>query len=341
MARLALDAMGGDHAPHATVAGALLALAELDAVHTIQLVGRTSVIEGKLGELLGGEFAHVNGSRGRVQVIEAPDVVEMSDKASLVLRRPNSSMATGLRLQAEGKSDAFVSAGNTGAQMAASKALLELHPGLTRPAISTIFPTALRPIVVLDSGANVDCSAHELVQFARLGAVYAEDLLGRENPSVGLLSVGEEAEKGNAVVKEANQLLQQAGLNFQGNVEGRDLARGASERGPIDVVVCDGFVGNVLLKFYEALAPVLIGMVAEGAGLDRAQLKSAFKHLDYTEYGGAPLLGVQGVSIISHGSSSPIAIKNALGVAARAVESKMNSHIGRRLAEAAPERAPL
>ena len=336
MARLALDAMGGDHAPHATVAGALLALDELDPVHTIQLVGRSAVVEAKLAELLGGEFAHVDGARGRLQVIEAPDVVEMSDRASLVLRRPNSSMSLGLRLQAEGQSDAFVSAGNTGAQMAASKALLDLHPGLTRPAISTIFPTAANPVVVLDSGANVDCSAEELVQFARLGAVYAEDLLGRANPSIGLLSIGEEAEKGNAVVKEANQLLQQAGLNFQGNVEGRDVARGASERGPIDVVICDGFVGNVLLKFYEALAPVLIGMVAEGAGIERERLASTFKHLDYNQYGGAPLLGVQGVSIISHGSSSPVAIKNALGVAARAVESGMNSHIGRRLAEAAP-----
>jgi glycerol-3-phosphate acyltransferase PlsX len=190
-------------------------------------------------------------------------------------------------------------------------------------------------VVVLDSGANVDCSAQELVQFARLGVVYAEDLLGRQNPSLGLLSVGEEAEKGNAVVKEANQLLQRAGLNFQGNVEGRDIARGASERGPLDVVVCDGFVGNVLLKFYEALAPVLLTMIAEGAGLERAQLASTFKHLDYNQYGGAPLLGVQGVSIISHGSSSPEAIKNALGVAARAVEAGMDEHIGRRLAEGA------
>jgi glycerol-3-phosphate acyltransferase PlsX len=335
LARIALDAMGGDHAPHATVAGALLALGELDPAHTIQLVGRTEVIERELAALLDGEFTHADGARGRVQVVDAPDVVEMSDRASVVLRRPNSSMALGLRLQAEGKSDAFVSAGNTGAQMAASKALLELHAGLTRPAISTMFPTAGNPVVVLDSGANVDCSAQELVQFARLGVVYAEDLLGRQNPSLGLLSVGEEAEKGNAVVKEANQLLQRAGLNFQGNVEGRDIARGASERGPLDVVVCDGFVGNVLLKFYEALAPVLLTMIAEGAGLERAQLASTFKHLDYNQYGGAPLLGVQGVSIISHGSSSPEAIKNALGVAARAVEAGMDEHIGRRLAEGA------
>jgi glycerol-3-phosphate acyltransferase PlsX len=323
------------------VAGALLALGELDAAHTIQLVGRASVIEATLAELLAGEFATLDGARGRVQVVDAPDVIEMSDRASLVLRRPNSSMSLGLRMQAEGRSDAFVSAGNTGAQMAASKALLDLHPGLTRPAISTIFPTAANPVVVLDSGANVDCSAQELVQFARLGAVYAEDLLGRPDPSVGLLSIGEEAEKGNAVVKEANQLLQDAaGINFHGNVEGRDLARGASDRGPIDVVICDGFVGNVLLKFYEALAPVLITMVADGAGIDRALLAGTFKHLDYNQYGGAPLLGVRGVSIISHGSSTPVAIKNALGVAARAVETEMNTHIGRRLADARPSRPP-
>jgi glycerol-3-phosphate acyltransferase PlsX len=236
-------------------------------------------------------------------------------------------------LQREGKSDGFVSAGNTGAQMAASAVMLKLHPGLERPAIATIFPTARQPIVVLDSGANVDCGAGELVQFARLGAVYAEDILGRVNPSIGLLSIGEEAEKGNAVVKEANRLLQDAGLNFQGNVEGRDIPRGASDRGPIDVVVCDGFVGNVLLKFYEAIAPTFVGMLAEGAGLDPQSLAGSLKHLDYSEYGGAPLLGVRGVSIICHGSSKSKAIKNGVKVALRAVESRMNDHIGRRLAE--------
>lgn len=338
MARIALDAMGGDFAPHATVAGALLAIGELDPAHTIQLVGRTADVERELAGLLTGEFAQLNGARDRLELIDAADVITMSERASLVLRRPNSSMSVGLRLQVDRRSDAFVSAGNTGAQMAASKALLDLHAGLTRPAIGTIFPTALAPVVVLDSGANVDCSAEELVQFARLGSVYAEDLLGRSNPSIGLLSIGEEAEKGSAVVKEANRLLQQAGLNFQGNVEGRDVARGASDRGVVDVVVCDGFVGNVLLKFYEAIAPMLIGMVADGSGIAREELTATFKHLDYNQYGGAPLLGVQGVSIISHGKSSPEAIKNALSVAVRAVESGMNEHIGRRLAEAPADR---
>jgi len=335
LARIALDAMGGDFAPRATVAGALHALRELDAAHTVQLVGRATVIERELDTLLAGELAPLAPERHRVAVVDAPDVIEMTDRPTAVLKLPHSSMAVGIRLQRDGQSDAFVSAGNTGAQMAASYAILKLHGDLKRPAIGTIFPTARQPIVVLDSGANVDCSAEELVNFARLGAVYAEDILGRANPSIGLLSIGEEAEKGNSVVKEANQLLRDSGLNFQGNVEGRDIPQGASDRGPIDVVVCDGFVGNVLLKFYEAIAPVLITMVAKGAGVEPEKLQDAFKHLDYSNYGGAPLLGVRGVSIISHGKSSPRAIKNAIQVALRAVESRMDEHIGRRLGEAA------
>src|SRR4029078_11538361 len=201
--------------------------------------------------------------------------------AAAVRGKPNSSMLVGLKLQADGQSDAFVSAGNTGAQMAASMVVLRLHAGLKRPAIATVFPTARKPVVVLDSGANVDCSADELAQFARLGVVCAEDILGRDNPSVGLLSIGEEPEKGNAVVKEANQLLGQADINFQGNVEGRDLPKGESDRGRIDVVVCDGFVGNVLLKFYESLAPVLLSLVANAAGIDKKQLLGAVKQLDF------------------------------------------------------------
>lgn len=333
MARIALDAMGGDFAPHAPVAGALLALEELGPEHTIVLVGRTDVVRAQLDELLAGDFVHLaDAARDRIEISDAPEVVEMTDKPSAALRgKPNSSMVLGLKLHAEGKADAFVSAGNTGAQMAASTVMLRLHPGLTRPAIGTLFPTATQPVVVLDSGANVDCTAQELVQFARLGAVYAEDMLGRANPVVGLLSIGEEPEKGNAAVKEANVLLRTAGLNFQGNVEGRDLPMGASDRGPFDVVVCDGFVGNALLKFYEAVAPLIVGMVGKHAGLERQQLAAAFKHLDYSEHGGAPLLGVKGVSIISHGKSSPRAIMNACKVAVRAVEARLSEHTGRRL----------
>lgn len=334
MARIALDAMGGDFAPRATVAGALHAIAELDPQHTIQLVGRTAVVEAELRTLLDGEFAG-QAARGvrrdRFEIVDAPDVIEMADKPGTAVRgKPNSSMIVGLRMQAEGRSDGFVSAGNTGAQMAASMIILKLHAGLKRPAIATLFPTSREPVVVLDSGANVDCSADELAQFARLGSVYAEDILGRENPAVGLLNIGEEPEKGNSVVKEAHVLLGAAGLHFLGNVEGRDLPAGRCDRGPIDVVVCDGFVGNIVLKLYEGIAPMMFGLLQK-AGIDGPRLSAALKDLDYSEYGGAPLLGVRGVSIISHGKSSPRAIKNALKVAVRAVESQLDEHIGRRL----------
>ena len=326
--------MGGDFAPQATVAGALLALSELPSDHTIQLVGRTAVVSEQLDTLLADpQYAPMRPHRERITIVEAPDVIEMTDKPGAAVRgKPNSSMILGLKLQAEGKSDAFVSAGNTGAQMAASMVVLRLHASLKRPAIATVFPTSRKPVVVLDSGANVDCAADELVQFARLGTVYAEDILGRENPAIGLLSIGEEPEKGNTVVKEAHQLLQSAGLNFVGNVEGRDLPTGQCDRGPIDVVVCDGFVGNVVLKFYEAIAPFIIGLLA-GAGIDKRTMMSALKDLDYSEHGGAPLLGVNGVSIISHGKSSPRAIMNAIKVGVRAIDSRMNEHIGRRLRE--------
>jgi glycerol-3-phosphate acyltransferase PlsX len=333
LARIALDAMGGDLGPQATVAGALLALAELDPAHTIQLVGITAVVEAQLRALLDGELSAHADQRERITLVEAPDVIEMTDKPSAAVRgKPNSSMAIGLKLQVEGESDAFVSAGNTGAQMAASMVLLRLHAGLKRPAIVTLFPSAKQPVAVLDSGANVDCSAEELVQFARLGATYAHCVLARENPAVGLLNIGEEAEKGNLVSKEAYQLLQTSDLNFIGNVEGRDLPAGGSERGPVDVVVCDGFVGNVVLKFYEAIAPFMIGTLRK-AGVSGEQLEKGLRHLDYSEYGGAPLLGVNGVSIISHGKSSPRAIMNAIKVAVRAIDSRMNEHIGRRLRE--------
>ncbi len=323
--------MGGDFAPIAPVGGALLALAELGVEHRIQLVGRAADVNAALDNALAHDYAALRALRARIDVIDAPDVIGMAEKPTAVMRRPNSSMAVGLRRQAEGDADAFVSAGNTGAQMAASVQLLGLHGGLKRPAIGTIFPTASHTVLVLDSGANVDCSPEELVHFARLGLVYAEDILGRTNPVVGLLSIGEEPEKGNAAVKEAHQMLAQSGLNFIGNIEGRDVAAGRCDRGSFDVVVCDGFTGNVILKFYEGLAPTLIGMIAKSTQTDPHELMKGLAHLDYSNYGGAPLLGVKGVSIIAHGSSSPRAIKNAVNVAVRAAESKMSEHIGRRL----------
>ncbi|HET9424706.1 MAG TPA: phosphate acyltransferase PlsX [Gemmatimonadaceae bacterium] len=331
MARIALDAMGGDFAPQATVSGALLALGELDAAHTIQLVGQTAIIEAELTRQLDGEHKALASHRPRISIVEAPEVIGADEKPGAAIRgKQNSSMVVGLKLQAGGQSDAFVSAGNTGAQMAASVVVFRLHTGLKRPAIATILPTAKQPIVLLDSGANVDCGPEELTQFAWLGSIYAEDILGRANPVVGLLNIGEEPEKGNVAAKEAHQLLTTSGVNFIGNVEGRDLPVGACDRGPFDVVVCDGFVGNVVLKFYEAIAPAMMGTLVK-AGIDQKQLGAALAHLDYSQYGGAPLLGVRGISIISHGKSSPKALKNALKVAVRAVESRMDEHIGRRL----------
>ena len=339
MARIALDAMGGDFAPQATVAGALLALAELDPAHSIQLVGRTAVVEAQLRVLLEGELAVHAKHRDRLSVIEAPDVIEMADKPSAAVRgKPNSSMAVGLRLQPDGLSDAFVSAGSTGAQMAASMVLLRLHAGLKRPAIATFFPSSRKTVVVLDSGANVDCSPEELVQFARLGATYAECVMRRINPAVGLLSIGEEPEKGNAASKEAHQLLLRSGLNFIGNVEGCDLPAGGPEHSAVDVVVCDGFVGNVLLKFYEGIAPLMVDTLQK-AGFSADDIRAGLKHLDYSEHGGAPLLGVKGVSIIAHGKSSPRAIKNAVKAAVQAVTSGMNEQIGQRLGLAAENAA--
>ena len=329
--------MGGDFAPKAAIAGAILALQELDPAHIVQLVGQTAVIESQLASLLAGELSQASAVRDRLTIVEAPDIIAMSEKPTAALRKkPNSSMVVGLKMQVDGKSDAFVSAGNTGAQMASSAMLLKLQPGLTRPAIATVFPTARNPVIVLDSGANVDCSTKELLQFAWLGAVYAECIFGRSNPSIGLLSIGEEPEKGNAVVKEAHVLFQKAGFNFHGNLEGRDLPAGASDRGPFDVVICDGFVGNVVLKFYEAVAPMIVRVLSEHPGINAEHVKSALSIFDSTNYGGAPLLGVRGVSIICHGNSPPRAIKNAIKVAVRAVETRMNDLIGEKLQAAAP-----
>ncbi len=337
MTRIALDAMGGDFAPLAPVVGALLALSELPAHHSIELVGPTALLETTVDALLSGELSAHAVHRARLGIVEAPEVITMTDKPTVALRgKPNSSMVVGLKRVVDGHADGFVSAGNTGAQMAASTVLMRLHGTLTRPAIGTIFPTAMRPVVVLDSGANVDCSPDELVQFARIGAVYAEDILGRHEPRIGLLSIGEEPEKGNAAVKEAHQRLARTTLHFIGNVEGRDIPAGRCDRGPFDVVVCDGFTGNVLLKFYEALAPMLVGRISSALNADPVSAAAELRELDYAEYGGAPLLGVKGVSIIAHGKSDARALKNAIKGGVRAVESKMSEHIGASLAAESP-----
>jgi len=327
--RIALDAMGGDNAPRVEVEGVAQALRELPPGFLIQLVGRTADIEAALK-------AHGDVDRGRLQIVEAPDVVGMGEKPlAAVKRKPRSSIAVGLGLQKRGDSDAFLSAGNTGAVMAAATLMLRLHEGVQRAAIGTLFPTAVHPVLVLDSGANVDCDARELVGFAHLGSVYVRDVLDRPEPGVGLLNVGEEDEKGNAVAKEAHQLLKQAtGINYVGNVEGRDILAGECKKGRIDVVVCDGFVGNVVLKFYESAGRMFMGMIKQAFPdvLGRPEAKRLFKFLDYSEYGGAPLLGAKGVVIICHGSSPARAIMNAVRVAAHMVESHVDQDIGAELA---------
>lgn len=325
MIRIALDAMGGDTAPEAEVDGAAQALAELPPTFMVQLVGRTADIERSLTR-------HAQLPRKRLQIIEAPEVVGMAEKPLAALRsKPQSSIAIGLGLQKNGGSDAFISAGNTGAVMAASTLVLRLHPGVQRAAIGAVLPTGKNPLLLLDSGANVDCDARELVGFAHLGAVYARDVLGRAEPAVGLLNIGEEDEKGNAVVKEAHQMLKtQTGFRYVGNVEGRDVPAGEVRGGPLDVVVCDGFTGNVVLKFYESAARVFVSFVKREAPdvLKLPEMANVLKILDWSMYGGAQLLGVQGVSVICHGASPARAIKHAIRVAVQAVESHLSQDIG-------------
>jgi glycerol-3-phosphate acyltransferase PlsX len=246
-----------------------------------------------------------------------------------VRRKTDSSIVVGLRLQLDGEADAFVSAGSTGAVMTASLFLLRALPGVARPAIGTILPTTVQPCLLIDAGANVDCKPHQLVQFARLGAIYVEDVWKRANPRVGLLNIGEEPEKGDELTVETHRLLEASDMNFVGNIEGRDVIRGSC-----DVLVADGFVGNVLLKFYESVMGFVHGWLTTELADAAADLDRLFRTFDYTEYGGAPLLGVNGVTIICHGGSPPRAIRNAVRVARQAVETKMLGHIQREVAQA-------
>ena len=323
--RIALDAMGTDTAPANEVAGAIGALQELDVDLEVVLVGDRDIIEAELAR-------HDDIPEGRLHVHHAADrVMPGEPPASVIRKKPDSSIAVGLKLQKAGEVDAFVSAGSTGAVMAASLFILRPLEGVDRPAIGTLLPTAKNPVLMLDAGANVDCKPHHLVQFAHLGHIYAQDLMGLAEPRIGLLNIGEEPEKGDELSVDAHQrLAAEKGLNFVGNVEGRDIIRGAC-----DVLVCDGFVGNVLLKFYESVAAFIIGLLKRemkrtATDLD---LEDVFRVLDYSEYGGAPLLGVEGVSIICHGQSPPKAIRNALRVAHQAVRSDIVSHVARELKE--------
>jgi glycerol-3-phosphate acyltransferase PlsX len=312
--------MGTDRAPEPEVAGAIAALREFDADVEVVLVGDEATIRAELAK-------HADVPE-RLTIHHAPDRVTAADPpASVIRKKPDSSVVVGLKLQEANQADAFVSAGSTGAVMATSLFTLRPLPGVDRPAVGTLLPTVGAPTLLIDSGANVDCKPHHLIQFAHLGSTYMRDTIGRDKPSVALLNIGEEPGKGSELVAETYDLLAaEPGINFVGNIEGRDIIGGG-----YDVVVCDGFVGNVLLKFYESVATLIAGRLRRDLepGPAGSELEFVFRVLDYSETGGAPLLGVGGVSIICHGESSPTAIKNALAVAAQAVRADMVKHSAR------------
>jgi len=315
--------MGTDHAPSPEVAGAILALRAAGSDVEIVLVGDEA-------EVL-AEIDRYDDVPTTLSVRHAPDRVSADDPpASVIRRKPESSIVVGLRMQKDGEADAFVSAGSTGAVMASSLFTLRPLPGVERAPVGALLPTARDLCLLVDAGANVGCKPQHLVQFAHLGTVYAKDAMGRANPRVGLLNIGEEPGKGDELTVEAFTLLtRQKGIEFIGNIEGRDIVSGEC-----DVIVCDGFVGNVLLKFYESVAGYIVQLLRaelEGAREGTLDLDHVFRILDYTEYGGAPLLGLNGVSIICHGESPPKAIHNALAVAVRAVRSDLVQHSGEHL----------
>lgn len=328
--RIALDAMGGDNAPAVPVRGGVEALQHRDGDFELLLVGDEVAIERELRGL--------TAPRERLRIVPANETITMSEPpVESVRRKPDSSIVRGVRLQESGEADAFISAGSTGAILAASMLILGTLPGTDRPAIGALLPTApAHPTLMLDAGANVDCRPTQLEQFAHLGHIYVRDIEGRSRPRIGLLSIGKEAEKGDELTLEAHRLLARSGLNFVGNVEGRDIITGA-----YDVIVCDGFVGNVVLKFYESVAShmaQLLSRAVASAEID-VDLQAICRVLDYAEYGGAPLLGVNGVTIICHGDSPPRAIRHAVRVAIKSVESDMVEHLKRELSGLASARS--
>ncbi|MEX0908109.1 MAG: phosphate acyltransferase PlsX [Gemmatimonadota bacterium] len=322
--RIALDAMGTDRHPGIEVEAAVQALRELPGDFELLLVGDGARVEAELA-------LHDVPAR-RLRVVHAGDVIEPGEPAvTAVRRKPGSSIVVGLKLQKSGEADAFVSAGSTGAVMAASLFHLRAIPGVDRPGVGAILPTTVQPCLLIDAGANIDCRPQHLMQFARLGSIYVEDVWQRPNPRVGLLNIGEESEKGDERAVEAHRLLAASDLNFVGNIEGRDVIRSTC-----DVLVADGFVGNVLLKFYESVMTFTYGMVMEAFADTPAasELDRLFRVFDYTEYGGAPLLGVNGVTICCHGGSPPRAVCNAIRMAMQAVEMGVVGHIERAVAAA-------
>lgn len=322
--RIAVDAMGGDNAPTAIVEGAVLAAREYQL--EVLLVGQQEVINEKLRE-------HDLG-KGKIEIIHASQIVQMDGSAiEAVRRKKDSSIAVAARLLKEGEADAMVSAGNTAAVYATTRSFLGKLKGLSRPAIAAIIPNTVDATVLLDVGANAGgCRPEDLLQFAVMGQVYAKSVMGKENPRVGLLSVGEEESKGSVVTLETLPLLKQLPINFVGNVEGKDIVNGT-----VDVVVCDGFVGNVVLKFAEGMSEALFDLLREelnrsklaklGVVLVGSALRRVKKRVDYSEYGGVPLLGLQGVCIICHGKSNAYAIKNAIRAASEFVTHKVNEQI--------------
>ncbi len=322
--KIAIDAMGGDNAPRAIVAGSVQAAQELGV--GIILVGIEQLVRQELDK-------HPSARALPLEIRNATEVVDMHDSPATVFRRKkDSSIRVANELVKSGEASAVISAGHTGAAMSTSLFVLGRIEGVERPAIATFMPTITGTSILLDMGANVDCKPNHLLQFAVMGDVYAKYLLKNPNPRVGLLSIGEEETKGNELTKEAFKLLSETSLNFIGNVEGRDVMFGKA-----DVIVCDGFIGNVVLKVSEAVAEA-IGMFLRkdiekslisklGYLLMRPAFSSLRRRVDYAEYGGAPLIGINGISIISHGRSSSEAIKNAIRVATELSMSEVNKHI--------------
>ncbi|MEY2598746.1 MAG: Phosphate acyltransferase [Verrucomicrobiota bacterium] len=323
--RIALDAMGGDFAPANLVEGATLALREYSHISKLFLVGDTAAIEAELRRLA--------FSDNRIEIVHSTQVVSMSDAATdSVRRKRDSSISRAVDLVKSGAAEAIVSAGHTGAAVAASQIKLRSLPGVERPAIGAVIPTETNYFLLIDAGANTDPTPKQLVQNAIMGAAYSRHVLGYANPSIGLMSIGTEDEKGNEFTKEVFDLLKASKLNFRGNVEGHDLFEN-----PVEVVVCDGFVGNIMLKTVEAIAKAIFHWLKSellkspvrmaGAWLARDAFRTIKTKTNADEYGGMPLLGVNGNVIIAHGGSSAYAIKNALRVGAETIRHQINPQI--------------
>lgn len=326
--RIAIDAMGGDLGPSVIVDGALVAARHLQV--GLLLVGAANAIEAELSR-------HPAAGGLDLQIVDAPERIEMAESAASALRRkPRASIRIAAQAVRDGRAHALFSAGHTGASVIASHGAFGPLPGVDRPALATIIPTRQAPAVLLDSGATVGCRPQHLVQFAVMGAAYARVVLEKGNPRVALLSIGEEETKGNDLTREAHQLLKEAPVHFIGNVEGRDVYAGEA-----DVIVCDGFTGNVLLKVSEGLVETIESLLHDelaatfggrvGYVLSRQAFRRFRRRVDYSEYGGAPIVGLNGLCIVGHGRSSAKAVANAVTMAARAVKEDLVGRLSRDL----------